>query len=284
MSQLPEKVITPHDGMDAFRDAFSSLLANRRMTRELAWRMFIRDTRAMFRGSFLGWFWIIVPTLANSLVWIFLSGSNVVSIETGTVPYPLFVFVGNLLWTAFNGCLVGGLGVLGEAQGALSKVSFPHEALLLVVFWKSLLNVGVTLLALPPFLLLYPLTWSPTVLLFPVGLALTMLCGLSLGLILVPVAALFQDLSRAVHLGMRFVFFLTPVIFPLPASGLARTLMLWNPATSLIVTSRTWLLGGEIADLPAMAMVSVASLLLLLLGVLAMKVALPHIIERSGGG
>jgi lipopolysaccharide transport system permease protein len=122
------------------------------------------------------------------------------------------------------------------------------------------------------------------VLLFPLGLALTMLCGLSLGLILVPVAALFQDLSRAVHLGMRFVFFLTPVIFPLPASGLARTLMLWNPATSLIVTSRTWLLGGEIADLPAMAMVSVASLLLLLLGVLAMKVALPHIIERSGGG
>jgi len=284
MSKLPVKVITPHDGMDAFRDAFRSLLANRRMTRELAWRMFIRDTRAMFRGSFLGWFWIIVPTLANSLVWIFLSGSNVVSIETGTVPYPLFVFVGNLLWTAFNGCLVGGLGVLGEAQGALSKVSFPHEALLLVVFWKSLLNVGVTLLALPPFLLLYPLTWSPTVLLFPLGLALTMLCGLSLGLILVPVAALFQDLSRAVHLGMRFVFFLTPVIFPLPASGLARTLMLWNPATSLIVTSRTWLLGGEIADLPAMAMVSVASLLLLLLGVLAMKVALPHIIERSGGG
>lgn len=284
MSKLPVKVITPHDGMDAFRDAFCSLLANRRMTRELAWRMFIRDTRAMFRGSFLGWFWIIVPTLANSLVWIFLSGSNVVSIETGTVPYPLFVFVGNLLWTAFNGCLVGGLGVLGEAQGALSKVSFPHEALLLVVFWKSLLNVGVTLLALPPFLLLYPLTWSSTVLLFPLGLALTMLCGLSLGLILVPVAALFQDLSRAVHLGMRFVFFLTPVIFPLPASGLARTLMLWNPATSLIVTSRTWLLGGEIADLPAMALVSVASLLLLLLGVLAMKVALPHIIERSGGG
>jgi hypothetical protein len=33
-----------------------------------------------------------------------------------------------------------------------------------------------------------------------------------------------------------------------------------------------------------MTVVSGASLLLLLLGVLAMKVALPHIIERSGGG
>ena len=246
--------------------------------------MFIRDTKAMFRGSFLGWLWIIVPTLANSLVWIFLSGTRLVSIETGSVPYPLFVFVGNLLWSAFNGCLVGGLGVLGEAQGTLNKVSFPHEALLLVVFWKSLLNVGVTLLALPPFLMLYPLAWSPTIVLFPLGLALTMLSGLSLGLVLMPVAALFQDLSRAVHLGMRFAFFLTPVIFPLPASGFARTLMLWNPATSLIVTSRTWLLGGEVADPITMAIVSVLSVLLLLLGVVAMKVALPHIIERSGGG
>jgi len=284
MSPLPVRVITPHDGLDAFRHAFTSLIRDRHFTRELAWRMFVRDTKAMFRGSFLGWFWIIVPTLANSLVWMFLSGSNVISIQTGSVPYPVFVFVGNLLWTAFNGCLVGALGVLSEAQGTLSKVSFPHECLLLLVLWKALLNVAVTSLALPVFLLLYPVDLRPQMLLFPLGMALTMLCGLSLGLILVPVAALFQDLSRAVHLALRFVFFLTPVIFPLPAAGLARKLMLWNPATSLIVTSRSWLLGGEQPDTAVLAIVSVSSLLLLLLGIVALKVALPHIIERTAGG
>jgi lipopolysaccharide transport system permease protein len=284
MSPLPVRVITPHDGLDAFRHAFTSLIRDRHFTRELAWRMFVRDTKAMFRGSFLGWFWIIVPTLANSLVWIFLSGSNVISIQTGSVPYPVFVFVGNLLWTTFNGCLVGGLGVLSEAQGTLSKVSFPHECLVLLVLWKALLNVAVTCLALPVFLLLYPMDLRLQMLLFPLGMALTMLCGLSLGLILVPVAALFQDLSRAVHLALRFVFFLTPVIFPLPAAGLARKLMLWNPATSLIVTSRSWLLGGEQPDAAVLTIVSVSSLLLLLLGIVALKVALPHIIERTAGG
>jgi lipopolysaccharide transport system permease protein len=284
MPQLPVRVITPHDGLDAFKYACTSILRDWSFTRQLAWRMFVRDTKAMFRGSFLGWFWIIVPTLANSLVWIFLSGSNVISIETGAVPYPVFVFVGNLLWTAFNGCLVGGLGVLGEAQGTLSKVSFPHESLLLLVLWKCLLNVVVTALALPVFMLFFPVDLRPQMLLFPLGLALTMLCGLSCGLILVPIAALFQDLTRAVHLGLRFAFFLTPVIFPLPASGLARKLMLWNPATSLIVTSRSWLLGGEQPDTAVLAIVSVCSLLLLALGVIALKVALPHIIERTAGG
>lgn len=282
--ELPVRVITPHDGTDAFQYAFLSLVRDWRMSRDLAWRIFVRDTQASFRGSFLGWFWIVLPVLANSLVWMFLSGTEVVSIKTGNVPYPLFVLVGNLLWTAFNGCFVGGLGVLSESGGTLSKVSFPHEALLLVVLWKSLLNIGLSLLALPPFLLFYSIDWQWTILLFPLGIVLTMLCGLSLGLILVPVAALFSDISRAVNLGLRFLFFLTPVIFPLPQSGLARQLMLWNPATSLIVGARSWFLGGEVIDLSTMLLVSGCSLVLLLLGILSLKVAVPHIIERVGGG
>ena len=282
--ELPVRVITPHDGTDAIQYAFLSLVRDWRISRDLAWRIFVRDTQASFRGSFLGWFWIVLPVLANSLVWMFLSGTEVVSIKTGNVPYPLFVLVGNLLWTAFNGCFVGGLGVLSESGGTLSKVSFPHEALLLVVLWKSLLNIGLSLLALPPFLLFYSIEWQWTMLLFPLGIVLTMLCGLSLGLILVPVAALFSDISRAVNLGLRFLFFLTPVIFPLPQSGLARQLMLWNPATSLIVGARSWFLGGEVIDLSTMLLVSGCSLVLLLLGILSLKVAVPHIIERVGGG
>ncbi|MFN5078465.1 MAG: ABC transporter permease [Planctomyces sp.] len=283
-AELPVRVITPHDGADAFRYAFSSLTRDWRFSRDLAWRIFVRDTQAGFRGSFLGWFWMVLPVLANSLVWMFLSGTEVVSINTGSVPYPLFVLVGNVLWTAFNGCFVGGLGVLSESGGTLSKVSFPHEALLLVVLWKSLLNVGMSLLALPPFLLYYSVDWQWTALLFPMGILLTMLCGLSLGLILVPVAALFSDISRAVHLALRFLFFLTPVIFPLPPSGCGRQLMLWHPATSLIVGTRSWFLGGEVIDLSAMLLVSGCSLALLIVGILALKVAVPHIIERLGGG
>lgn len=282
LNDLPVRVITPHDGTDAFRHAAMSLLRDWPFTVNLAWRMLRRDTTAQLRGSFLGWFWIVVPTLANTLVWIFL-GDSVIPINSGEVPYPLFVFSGNLLWAGFSGCLLGGLGVLGEAQGALSKVNFPQESLVLVAFGKSLLNVGVTLAVLPVFLLVYHTEWRLEMLLFPIGLLLTMICGLSFGLILVPIAALFQDLSRAVQLGMRFAFFLTPVVFPLPPSGYARTLMLWNPVTSLIVTSRAWLLGGETAEVYTAACVCVFAGLLLLVSIIALKVSVPHIIERTAG-
>ena len=283
MPELPVRVITPHDGLDAFKYACTSLIRDWSFTRELAWRMFLRDTRAMFRGSFLGYIWLLLPAVANTLVWVFLSGTSVVQIDSGDTPYPLFVFVGTLLWTAFNSALVGGMGVIEEAKGTLAKVNFPHEALVLVALGKSLLNTAATLVALIPFLMLYPVPLGPQMLLFLPGLMATTICGLSLGLIVVPITALISDLSRAIHLALRFLFFLTPVIFPLPTSGLGRTVMLCNPATSLVVTTRSWLLGGEPPLLLAFTIVSLSSLILLAAGLIALKVALPHIIERLSG-
>jgi lipopolysaccharide transport system permease protein len=278
------QVITPHDGLDAFTDAIRSIVRDWRFTRELAWRMFVRDTVATFRGSFLGAVWLVLPALANSLVWVFLSGTNVVSISSGAIPYPLFVFVGTLIWTAFNGSLFAALGCVEEAKGTLAKVNFPQETLVLVAVSKSILNVLVTALCLIPFLMLYPVKLHSGMWLFPVGVVVTLISGTAFGLILVPIAALFSDLGRAIHLGMRFVFFLTPVIFPLPVSGTGRMLMLWNPATTLVVTTRSWLLGGEMAMTGAFFLVGSVSVVLLIIGTLALKVALPHIVERMGGG
>ena len=56
--------------------------------------------------------------------------------------------------------------------------------------------------------------------------------------------------------------------------------MVLNPATSLFVTSRSWLIGGEPPMYLAFSLVVFASVILLTLGVVMLKVALPHIIER----
>lgn len=279
-SGLQERIITPHNGIEAFTDAIRSMVRDWPFTRGLAWRMFLRDTRATYRQSFLGYFWLLLPALANTLVWVFLNGAKVVNIDSGDVPYPLFVFTGTVLWTAFNGSLVGAMSIIEEARGTLAKVNFPHESLILTAFGKSLLNTAATAIFVIPFLFLYHVEFRTTMLLFPLGILATMLCGTALGLIVVPFAALFSDLGRAIHLGLRFGFFLTPVIFPVPKSGWGHQLMVLNPATSLFVTSRSWLIGGEPPMYLAFSLVVFASVILLTLGVVMLKVALPHIIER----
>ena len=280
VSALTERIITPHNGIDAFREAFSSIIRDRSVTSQLAWRMFLRDTQAAYRSSFLGYFWLLLPALANTLVWVFLNSQNVVSIDSGDLPYPLFVFTGTALWTAFNGSLVGTLGIVDEARGTLSKVNFPHEALVLSAFGKSILNALVTSVFVIPFLLVYHIEFRLTMLLFPVGVLANILCGTAIGLFCVPVSALFSDLSRAIHLGLRFGFFLTPVIFQVPAAGWGRTLMQLNPVTPLLVSSRAWLIGGEVPMLAGFIVVLISSLAVLFVSLIFLKVSLPHIIER----
>jgi lipopolysaccharide transport system permease protein len=280
---LPERIITPHDGLDAFRYNLTSLYRDWSVTKNLAWRMFLRDTQAMFRMSFLGYFWLIAPALANTFVWVFLSTSEVVKIDSGSVPYPLFVFVGTWIWTAFNSSLLSGLGLVEEAKSTLAKVNFPVESMLLASFGKNLLTVVITGLGLIPFLFLYPITFDWKMLLFPFEMIIVMLFGTAIGLFFVPIAALFTDLSRAIHLALRFAFFLTPVVYPIPATGTTRLLMLANPISSMIVTPRWSLLGGEEPALALFLVYTVVGFIFLVVSLLSVKVALPHILERLSG-
>lgn len=277
---LPVRVITPHSGLDGFKYAISSLVKNFGSARSLAWRFFLRDTRAAHRQSLFGYLWILVPPLLNSLVWILLDRSDVIRIESGAVPYPVFVLAGNVLWNSFNTAIMAALGIVGEARGMLSKVNFPQEALIYTASLKALVEAAIPAVLLVPALLIYHIPLQSAALLFPLALLATLLLGISLGLILVPIASLYSDVGRAVQLALRFGFFFTPVIFALPASGTARQLMLLNPLSNLVVTGRTWLVGaGESMPL-AFAATFTASLLLLAAGILIFKVALPHLIER----
>lgn len=282
-SEMPVRVIAPHNGLDAFRDCFNALLRDWSFTKYLAWRIFVRDTQAMFRMNFLGYAWLVLPALANTFIWVFLSSSSVIKIDSGEVPYPLFVFVGTWLWTAFNNCLLSGLGLIDEARATLAKVNYPIESNLIAGFGKNILIVAVTGLGLIPLAFLYPSVFSAASLLFPLALLFVMVFGTAIGLLFVPIAALVPDLTKAIHLALRFAFFLTPVIYPMPLQGRARNIMLFNPISAMIDTPRWLLIGGNQSTLTYFITLSLVGLILLLLSLVLTKVALPHILERIHG-
>lgn len=192
----------------------------------------------------------------------------------------MFVMTGTVLWTAFNSSVMAMQGVLSGAGGALSKVNFPHEALILSAFGKALLNSVPPVVLLIPALLLYGVGFNMEMLLFPVGFLIVILLGSALGLIFVPIGALYGDVGHAIQLALRFGFFVTPVIYALPKSGLTRTLLVLNPVTAPLVSSRFWLVGGEAPLVTETVLVCAASLLVLGVATVAFKVAMPYVIER----
>jgi lipopolysaccharide transport system permease protein len=278
--ELHERIITAHNGLEAFTYAIKSIVSDFPQSFNLAWRMLLRDTRALYRQSLLGYVWLFLPPLATLFIWIFLNSSNLVNIDTGNVPYPLFVITGTVLWTAFNSSVMATLEIMGTARGMLSKVYFPHEALIMTAFGKALMNSVIPAFLLVPALLIYGVTPAPEMLLFLPGFLVILLLGCALGLLFVPIGMLYSDVGRAIQLGLRFGFFVTPVIYAIPEPGLIRTLLLWNPVSAPLVSSRSWLIGGEHAFGTETLIIFLVSLLLLGLATIMFKVVMPYLIER----
>lgn len=279
-SDLPVRIIRPHEGLDAFKDAIVSSIRDFPKARALAWRMLLRDVRATYRQSLLGYLWMFLPPLATTFIWVFLNQQQLVSIDSGDVPFPIFVLTGNILWAAFNGAVMSMLSIFGASRGMLSKVNFPHESLAMTAWGKSALDGFVPAFLLIPALAYYGVDLAPQMLLFPLGLLGILFIGGAIGLLFVPISALYMDVGRAIQLGLRLGFFLTPVIYPLPSEGWARSLLLWNPVTSPLVTSRTWLVGSGPDLLPQTLAVLSLSVLVTAVALVAFKIAMPHLIER----
>ena len=78
---------------DMFSDFFAS--------RELAWRLFVRDTSSEYRQSLLGYFWLFLSPFIATAPWVFLNSQGIINIAATKIPYFLYVMIGMMLWQVF---------------------------------------------------------------------------------------------------------------------------------------------------------------------------------------
>ena len=128
-------------------------------SRELAWRLFIRDIRALYRQSVFGYLWAFVPPVLAAVPWMFLNSQKIVNIGQTPIPYPAFVMTGMMLWQSFLDALNGPLRQTSGARAMLSKINFPREALLLAGLAESLWNLAIRMVILAPVLWMFGL-WT----------------------------------------------------------------------------------------------------------------------------
>lgn len=99
---------------DMFRDLING--------RELAWRLAVRDISAQYRQTALGLLWAFILPLAHTATWIFLNGSGIVNIKDTTLPYPVYVFTGTMLWAIFMDAVNAPLQQTINAKQMLAKI------------------------------------------------------------------------------------------------------------------------------------------------------------------
>jgi lipopolysaccharide transport system permease protein len=260
------------------REMFRDLAASR----ELAWRLAVRDIRAQYRQAFLGILWALFLPLANTATWIFLSGTGIVSVGETALPYPVYVLTGTMLWAILMDAMNAPLQQTNAARAMLTKLNFPREALLVSGIYKTLFKAGIKIALLIGTLILLGINPGWNLLLFPLGIISLILVGTAIGLLITPLGMLYTDLGRALPLLMQFLMYLSPVVFPMPSEGWVATLFQINPLTPVILTTRDWLTGFTPEFLGYFLAVNIAAFALLLVVSVAYRLAMPILIERMG--
>jgi lipopolysaccharide transport system permease protein len=251
-------------------------------SRELAWRLFVRNIAAQYRQSALGYFWAVAPPLMTSVLFILLTSANLLRPGEINVPYPVYVILGTVAFGLFQEALNMPLNVVAGARGILPKINFPHEALLLAGLAQILFNFAVKATLVAGVLLLFRLPVPLTAVLVVIPLVGLLLIGIAVGALLVPVGALFQDVGQVLGVAGSSLMFLTPAAYTPPRVGLLGLITAWNPLTPLIMTARDFIVLGASAHFPTTLMLVAISIPAVFLSWLAFRLAMPILIERMG--
>lgn len=286
MSSLPEMPLTVYTSESRMRHPLTLIRemgADLIASRELAWRLFVRDISAMYRQSFLGYFWAFAPALLMALPFVFLESQGIVKVPGTGLPYAAFAMVSTILWQIFVDALNAPIKAVTGGRAMLSRINFPRESLILAGVADILFNFLIRLVVLAGVMIGFRIALGPDPWFFCVGVVALMMSGLSLGLLLAPAGALYGDVGRALGVFTGVWMLLTPVVYPPKTEGIAGFLATWNPVSPLMVVTRGGLVGGEFAgSLPGFWVVSGLSLVLFLAGWVLYRVTMPILIERMG--
>jgi lipopolysaccharide transport system permease protein len=253
-----------------------------RDSRELAWQLFLRDIRQRYRQSVLGVIWVIIPPIITTLIFIVLNDRKILNIPPTDIPYPIYVMIGTLLWQVFSESVTTPLKQFESCTPIMIKINMPREAPILSSVWQLLFFLGMQSLVAFGAFIYFDLPLTGAMLLAIPLIFILMIMGMAVGVLLIPLGALYKDVGESIGIVLRFLFFLTPIVYPPPTSWPYSLLVQWNPVSPLVMGARDLITKGEIVEVMPVLIVSGGVFLLAGLALLLFRISIPIVLERLG--
>lgn len=251
----------------------------------VSWTMALREIVSTYRKSKLGFLWIVIqPALYAGIFVIIKFGMKGAGfdVDVGAVPPALFALVGMTLYQAWFEALSEQLEFIRRSASLLKTVRFPPETFFFTPMIIALIHLAIRLVVIG--IAVLATGWRPGVeaLWFPLAAIGVVFVGQALGLLLMPLASLYQDVRRFVSSISAGLMLLSPVLYPatIKTDTLLHAINTWNPLAATLATTRDLLLGGSHVLLgPAIAWFVAASIVTLFMMVF-IRAVLPILIER----
>lgn len=247
---------------------------------QLSWQLFSRGFKAKFRTSFLGYLWIVIPASLITLgVWT-ANQAGVIEPGLTTLPYPLFVFLGTMVWQVFAEGVDVPHQAIQSARAYVTRVLFPRDAIVLVQVYEAFISMAVRLVAVFVLVGFVGHLSVASAVLVTCAFIITLVLALGLGGILAPFMLLFADIHNSFKLFLTYGLFLTPALYMPQRQGIFATVIEWNPVSPLMKAARDAVERGSFSDPTTMMAMGTAATVLLVFGLWFVRRSMPIVVER----
>ena len=215
--------------------------------RDLFYFLVWRDIKVLYAQTILGFFWAILLPLVQIIVFTIIFG-KVAKISTEGIPYFLFSTVAIVPWTYISEAATRSSQSLVTDQNMLGKIYFPRLIFPLTPILAKLVDFGISILILVAVMIVYRVSLTWNLLLFPI-LILMMICiSAGLGMWSSALAIRYRDVKHAMPFLIKILMYSAPIVYSaatIPEKY--RIIYSLNPLVGVIEGYRCCLLGTPIS-------------------------------------
>lgn len=205
--------------------------------RELFYFFTWRDIKIKYKQAILGFAWALLQPLFMALIFSVFLGELITNKTQLSIPYPVFVVSGIVLWNVFSTGLSGAANSMVTNSHIIKKIYFPRLIIPISSILVSVFDFLMSLLILIPFVLYYNTSINPLAFVYiPLSVLITALSCIGLGTLLSALNIKYRDFKYIIPFFIQVLFFLTPVIYPsgLTENAFFKILIALNPMTAAI--------------------------------------------------
>ena len=228
-----------------------------------------KEFRGKYKKSFLGVLWSFLSPLFQvliySLVFPFIMGNRIDN-------YVVYLIVGLMPWTFFNGTIVQSAASIVSNAGIVKKVYFPREILPISVATSNLLNFLITQVIVVIALIISGLGLSKALIFFPIIVIMQYILQLGLAFVFSSITVYIRDVEYLINIFMQLMFYLCPIVYD--SSFIPKKYINFfklNPMFHIINFYREIMYEKKIPSLISLGNVSVMCIVFLLLGYFVFK-------------
>ncbi|OQA39071.1 MAG: Teichoic acid translocation permease protein TagG [Parcubacteria group bacterium ADurb.Bin316] len=239
--------------------------------RELMYFFTWRDLKVRYKQTAVGVAWAIFQPFITMIVFSIFFG-KLAKMPSDGIPYPIFVYVGLLIWQFFSGALSETSNCLISNQSIVTKVYFPRLILPISSVLTKMVDFFVASIILIGMMVYYHFTPHLIgLLILPILLVITFLASVGGGLFLASINVKYRDVRYILPYFIQILMFLTPVIYPSSIAGKYSWILAINPMTGVLKAARAAILGTTPINWELLFISLVMTIIIFTIGLISFK-------------